>query len=120
MLGAIRNATITAYDNAGNALSAATEVVNGKYALVLILDFKLTEDTVKLFTRNANQEMDFRAITTETLSQFAPKDGQSAFNGGTKMVINLDGTTTGSKYTLYLPTVPFNYEANTKTIFGIL
>ncbi|MET3073337.1 hypothetical protein [Herbaspirillum seropedicae] len=39
VLGAIRNATITAYDNAGNALSAATEVVDGKYALVLTRPF---------------------------------------------------------------------------------
>lgn len=39
VLGAIRNATITAYDSAGNALSAATEVVNGKYALVLTRPF---------------------------------------------------------------------------------
>ena len=85
-----------------------------------IIDFKLKEDTVKLFTRNVEQEMDFKAITAETLSQFAPASGQSAFGSGTKMVINLDGTTTGSKYTLYLPTVPFNYEANTKAIFGIL
>lgn len=34
-LGPIRNANITAYDQQGNALSATTQVVDGKYALVL-------------------------------------------------------------------------------------
>lgn len=87
-----------------------------------ITDFELGVDKVKVFLRKSANNIDYQAITADNWNQFAVKADQSAINGGTgsKLVIDLDGAGAGtSKYTLYLPTVAYNYDLNTKTIFGL-
>ncbi|MCP3656002.1 MAG: hypothetical protein GY734_06260 [Herbaspirillum sp.] len=85
-----------------------------------ISDFERGVDKVKVFLRNADKSLGYQNITAENWRQFAPQAEQSAFGSGTKLVIDLDGAGTGTdKYTLYLPTVAFNYETNTKSLFGL-
>ena len=85
-----------------------------------ISDFERGVDKVKVFLRNADKSLGYQNITAENWRQFAPQAEQSAFGSGTKLVIDLDGAGTGTdKYTLYLPTVPFNYDTNTKSLFGL-
>ncbi|ONN66141.1 hypothetical protein BTM36_13045 [Herbaspirillum sp. VT-16-41] len=86
-----------------------------------ITDFQLGQDTVKVLQRNGDNSLGYQIITSENWRQFAKQADQSNDGSrGTKLVIDLDGGGAGTdKYTLYLPTVPFNYEANTKSIFGL-
>jgi len=85
-----------------------------------ISDFQLGVDKVKVFLRQGDHQMNYQNITNANWQQFAPRAEQSASGGGTKLVIDLDGAGPGTdKYTLYLPTVPFNYDTNTKSIFGL-
>ncbi len=85
-----------------------------------ISDFQLGTDKVKVFLREGEHKMTYQNITNANWRQFAPLAEQSASGSGTKLVIDLDGAGPGTdKYTLYLPTVAFNYETNTKSIFGL-
>jgi len=85
-----------------------------------ISDFERGVDKVKVFLRNADKSLGYQNITAENWRQFAPQAEQSAYGSGTKLVIDLDGAGAGTdKYTLYLPTVAFNYETNTKSLFGL-
>lgn len=85
-----------------------------------ISDFQLEMDKVKVFLRDGGHKMNYQNITSANWQQFAPRAEQSAFGSGTKLVIDLDGAGAGTdKYTLYLPTVAFNYDTNTKSLFGL-
>ena len=62
----------------------------------------------------------YQIITADNWKQFAKETDQRGDSSSTNLVIDLDGPGPGTdKYTLYLDKVPFNYEANTKSIFGI-
>ncbi|MDR6741209.1 hypothetical protein J2X56_003233 [Herbaspirillum sp. 1173] len=85
-----------------------------------ISDFQLEMDKVKVFLRDGGHKMNYQNITSANWQQFAPRAEQSAFGSGTKLVIDLDGAGAGTdKYILYLPTVAFNYDTNTKSLFGL-
>ncbi|MFJ3056372.1 Ig-like domain-containing protein [Herbaspirillum sp. NPDC087042] len=85
-----------------------------------ISDFQLGVDKVKVFLRNSDNSIGYQNISAANWQQFAPKAEQSASGSGTKLVIHLDGNVAGTdKYTLYLPTVAYNYDTNTKSIFGV-
>jgi hypothetical protein len=116
------------------ARRSATEIETGAGRDVLILsafgktanleanvtDFQLGTDQVKVLSGNSPSGLVYRAITADNWQQFAPRAEQNTYGSGTKLVIDLDGTGPGTdKYTLYLPTVPFNYDTNTKSLFGL-
>ncbi|MCO4859118.1 hypothetical protein MKD49_21685 [Herbaspirillum sp. WGmk3] len=116
------------------ARRSATEIETGAGRDVLILsafgktanleatvtDFQLGTDQVKVLSGNSPSGLVYRAITADNWQQFAPRAEQNTYGSGTKLVIDLDGAGAGTdKYTLYLPTVAFNYDTNTKSLFGL-
>ncbi len=106
----------------GNGRDVLTIGAFGKTGLLeaTITDFRLGTDQVKVLSRNSRDGLIYQTINATNWDKFAPLAEQSASGNGTKLVIDLDGAGAGTdKYTLYLPTVPFNYETNTKSIFGL-
>ncbi|UIN22419.1 hypothetical protein [Herbaspirillum frisingense] len=120
----------TTKDGRNTAIQTGTgrdTLIVGKFSNVgrsleaTVTDFELGVDAVKVFLRQADGSLGYQSITEANWRQFAKQADQSNDGAkGTKLVIDLDGGGAGSdKYTLYLPTVPFNYETNTKSIFGL-